>query len=65
MSFSDGVVLGNFNRLESRECIEDKCNDMMIVPIEDVVAHERFSKYSREHDVAVVKLAKEVKFTSK
>ncbi|ODN02904.1 Transmembrane protease serine 9 [Orchesella cincta] len=58
----DGVVLGNFNRLESRECIDDKCNDMVIIPIEDFVAHEKLSKYSREYDVAVVKLSRDVEF---
>ncbi|CAL8073322.1 unnamed protein product [Orchesella dallaii] len=58
----DGVVLGNFNRLENRECIDNECNDMSIIPIEDFVAHEKLSKFSREYDVAIIKLAREVKF---
>lgn len=61
----DGVMLGNFNRMERKECIGNDCIEPQVIPIEEVFVHDGFTKYAREHDVALIKLAHEVKFSSK
>ncbi|XP_035709361.1 transmembrane protease serine 9 isoform X2 [Folsomia candida] len=58
----DSIVIGNYNRLQPKECIEEECNERKFIPIEDVVVHEYFAKYTHEYDVALIRLPEEIKF---
>lgn len=55
----DSIVLGNYNRLSAKECIEHEnekeCFERKYIPIEDVIIHEYFAKFTHEYDIALIR----------
>jgi hypothetical protein len=58
----DSIVIGNYNRLQIKECEGDECYERKFIPIEDVVVHEHFAKYTHENDIALIRLPEAIKF---
>lgn len=66
--FRSSVRLGEYDTSTEQDCYRDKCTDAPVdVPIEKLIPHEKYvgSSRSQEHDIALIRLSRPVKYTSK
>jgi len=56
------MVLGNYNRLLEEECEGEACREKVHIRIEDVIVHKQYSKFSKEHDIALLKILEPITF---
>lgn len=63
--YSDSIVVGQYNRNHTEECVNGNCHQPIRVKVTGVLIHPDYEKYTRKNNIALMRLSEELNYTSK
>ncbi|CAL8073319.1 unnamed protein product [Orchesella dallaii] len=58
----DSIIVGQYNRNSSKECINGVCYFPVKVKVKDIIVHAEFEKYTFRNNIALVRLSEDLTF---